>query len=390
MRKSSAFALIGLIVILLFSAGVIRLFARRFSTGDTYPHYSSLRNDPLGTRVLYEALEGCCGFRVSRNFQSYRHIGEQTDGALLILGIPFMSAEHMDKRSVHDLTTFVQNGGRLVIALYPARREDPFPDAEKERTQETNIEGFRDSYVPLCKAWGFAMKYKPRETATASQPSASPDSSLPQSISCRTDLVLEASVNSWHTVFERDGNPVVMEREFGKGTIVLSALSYFLSNEAMIKERHPSMLLWLSGSKAKIIFDEYSHGIARAPGVAALGRKYHLEWFLGGVAVLALLFVWRNAASFLPPHLSGPGAEPAPHGKDQVDALTNLLRRNIVKTQVLGACYNEWAKSLGREAEESKQRIQKVEQLIHQAPGGAEKSAVDVYNAISEMLQRRT
>ena len=157
----------------------------------------------------------------------------------------------------------------------------------------------------------------------------------------------------------------------------------------MVKERHPSLLLWLSGSKSKVLFDEHCHGITRSPGVAALGLKYQLQWFLGGVLVLSILFVWRNAASFLPPYGSGVAAGPVTIRKDQVDALTNLLRRNIAKSQVLGACYNEWTKSLGKEADDSKQRMQKVEQLIRQARGEEEKKAVAVYNAISELLQRR-
>ena len=389
MRKSSAFALIGLLAILLFSAGVVRLFAWRFSTGDSYPPYSSLRNDPLGTKVFYEALEGCGRFRVSRNFQSYRHIREHTDGVLLILGIPVWTVERVDRNSVQALAGFVQNGGRLVITFYPVSAENPFLSSEKEPTNETSKKRSRALYASLPEEWGFTMKTRPRETTAASRASALQTSSLPESISCNTDLVFAASADTWHTVFEREGNPVVMERELGNGTIVLSALSYFISNEAMVKERHPSLLLWLSGSKTKVIFDEDSHGITETPGVAALGRKYQLQWFLGGVLVLAALFVWRNTASFLPSYGSGAEAGPVTPPKDQVDALTNLLRRNIPKTQVLGACYNEWTKSLGKEADDSKQRIQKVEQLIHQARGEEEKKAAAVYNAISELLQRR-
>jgi len=283
----------------------------------------------------------------------------------------------------------VQNGGRLVITFYPVSADDPFLPSEKEPADETSKKRSRALYESLPQKWGFTMKTERREATAASRASDLQTSSLPQSISCHTDLFFASSASTWRTVFERDGNPVVMERTLGNGTIVLSALSYFLSNEAMVKERHPSLLLWLSGSKTRVIFDEHTHGITKTPGVATLGRKYQLQWFLGGALVLAILFVWRNGASFLPPYESGVEAGPVTPPKDEVDALTNLLRRNIPKTQVLGACYNEWTKSLGKEADDSKQRVQKVEQLVHQARGEEEKKAVAIYNAISEILQRR-
>ena len=44
-------------LIVVFGAGVIRLFQLRFEAGDVYPPYSSYRADPLGTRALYQSLE---------------------------------------------------------------------------------------------------------------------------------------------------------------------------------------------------------------------------------------------------------------------------------------------------------------------------------------------
>ena len=41
------------------------LFQLRFEQGDIYPAYSSLRADPLGTKVFYESLETLPGLSVA-------------------------------------------------------------------------------------------------------------------------------------------------------------------------------------------------------------------------------------------------------------------------------------------------------------------------------------
>ena len=60
-----------LLVLLLiaFLLGVGHLFVLRFQTGDVYPAYSSLRSDPLGTRVLYESLENLGDITLQRNYR---------------------------------------------------------------------------------------------------------------------------------------------------------------------------------------------------------------------------------------------------------------------------------------------------------------------------------
>ena len=50
--------------------GVWHLLNLRFSAGDVYPHYSSFRSDPLGSRVYYESLSQLDHTRVRRFIQS--------------------------------------------------------------------------------------------------------------------------------------------------------------------------------------------------------------------------------------------------------------------------------------------------------------------------------
>jgi len=111
-------------------------------------------------------------------------------------------------------------------------------------------------------------------------------------------------------------------------------------------ERHPQLLLWLIGGHSKIIFDESHFGIYKQPSVAQLIRRYRFHWFFAALAVLALLFVWKSAAYFVPP-----AADDAPDGadvvseKDYTQGLIALLRRNISGNQILQVCAKEWAQT---------------------------------------------
>ena len=102
-------------------------------------------------------------------------------------------------------------------------------------------------------------------------------------------------------IFAVENHPVIIERKWGKGTLVLSSDSYFISNEALQNERQTELLVWLIGSSREVIFDEAHFGIYENPGIASLIRKYRLHGLVLGVIVLAILFVWRRAVSFVPP-----------------------------------------------------------------------------------------
>ena len=79
------------IIMCVFLIGVFKLFVLRFEGGDIYPAYSSLRSDPLGTKVLYESLENLKSRLISRNYRSLYRGGSRKDITLfyLVLVNPF-------------------------------------------------------------------------------------------------------------------------------------------------------------------------------------------------------------------------------------------------------------------------------------------------------------
>ncbi|MGA2555338.1 MAG: hypothetical protein ABSG04_03605, partial [Verrucomicrobiota bacterium] len=113
---------------------------------------------------------------------------------------------------------------------------------------------------------------------------------------------------NWQTLYQRKGHPVIVQRAFGPGSLVLSTDSYFLSNEALRRERHAELLAWLVGPHPDVIFDETHLGVEERPGVAGLMRQYHLQGVLLALALIAALFIWRNSLPLVPPPAARPDA----------------------------------------------------------------------------------
>jgi hypothetical protein len=173
---------------------------------------------------------------------------------------------------------------------------------------------------------------------------------LPAAVSWHSNLYFELLNDSWQTLYSIHGNPVIVERPMGQGTLVLCADSFFISNEALRSERHPQLLAWLLGHPAKVIFDETHFGIYKQTGVADLLRHYRFKWFFVSLSLLALLFVWKNAVYFVPPRQAGtPAGADVVSEKDFTSGLIALLRRNFPDSKVLQICVQEWEQTFKKD-----------------------------------------
>ena len=129
------------------------------------------------------------------------------------------------------------------------------------------------------------------------------------------------------------------------------------------------------------------------PGIAALVRKYRLHGVVTGLVLLAGLFVWKNAVSFVPVYgedqaeVSGDAVT----GKDSAAGFVNLLRRSISSSQIVPVCFAEWkrARAPGRvELDKKMEQAAAViaEELARQA---RERNAVECYRKISRIVSAR-
>jgi len=127
-----------------------------------------------------------------------------------------------------------------------------------------------------------------------------------------------------------------------------------------------------------VIFDENHFGVVETGSVTKLMHKYHLE---GAVAILALaaaLFLWRSAASFLPPRTIATADSVA--GRDSIEGMAALLHRGVQESDLIDVCFAEWSKSAQRQP-----RAHTVEEEIRRLKD----SPVAAYRAAARTLTEK-
>ena len=380
-----------------FGWGLVALFNLRFAAGDAQPEYSSLRSDPLGTKALYESLAPI--LPVERNLRPLLKIPDDQPATLLFAGVkqndldlPWAEFKHLEG--------FLQRGGRIVITLYPSyqmtftnsaklmkRVRNP-PARRKEKNDDPFLKNLEE--VQLGKEWGFGvifdrLKKPPGDAWQPVSVSSTDPNRVPASLSWHSALCFSALDPAWRVIYERNGQPVLIERKRGAGSIVLATDSYFLSNEAMRAERHPALLAWIAGTSPRVIFDETHLGVAEDPGIAALARKYRLHGLLAGLLLLGALFIWKNAAAFGPPRAADTDGNHV-LGKDSASGFVNLLRRGIAPAALLPLCVEEWKKSRHLDRQHSAERLARADAAL---AAQYQSNPVEAYRNVSRILNEK-
>jgi hypothetical protein len=116
------FAILGLV----FLIGLIELLLLRFETGDVYPAYSSLRSDPLGTRVLHDSIEKINSSLVSRNYLQLQQLEFKNHMTFFYLGASVFDPEYASPDLLKLAEHLTHAGGRLVLSFMPIVKSRPF------------------------------------------------------------------------------------------------------------------------------------------------------------------------------------------------------------------------------------------------------------------------
>ena len=418
------------IVVLSFIYGVVQLFLLRFEAGDVYPVYSSLRSDPLGSRAFYSSLENMNENRVSRNYQTLRNLKFEDHTALFYIGLAAFDAVSVSREWLKVFEELTNSGGRMILSFLPVEkkpadwrlstcfepaeeaqdkdkppRSDVYDDSEKTGENDENkpqtvpgrqTEGTSGKCVSLKEHWGvtFAFDEEPSDKADYHSNDLSPSriAGLPQTISWHTALFFDELDATWRVIYTADGRPVIIERPYGKGSLVLSADSYFLSNEALRSERHPELLAWTLGQSANVVFDETHFGIFKHPGVLSLIKKYRFQWFIFTIGILAVLFIWKNSVYFVPPpkeSRSQPGRGFL-SDRDSSQGLISLLRRNIPASKLLQTCIREWERGIQPQNRIRNEKLRRAKSALQMIENQSPKSIdpVLVYRRISKIFSK--
>jgi hypothetical protein len=393
---------LALVALLIF--GTAQLFALRMQTGDIYPPYSSLRTDPLGIKALHDSLAEVPGMEVRRSYREPAR-GQAPVAANFYAGL---SREGFDGIGVKEsganlLVDRVSLGSRAVFTFPPEniqresrsrfgsratpsgkagegraakatpqpekpakgssneRRQtapttpDPKKDAGKnDASKEKEEEKKKDRHVEvadatLARIWGVKLVAWKGVTDAPFKADAvlqSKSRGLEPVVPWHSALYFEDLVPAWRVIYKCKEKPVVIERPWGDGSVVLASDSFFLSNEALHSaERAPLLLSWLVGPHSVVIFDEEHHHIAENPGVMTLMRKYRLQGVLAGLGLLALLFIWQQAVPFAPKSRAQTPEMDVVSGRSSEEGLITLLRRSVPGPALLETCMAEWRKN---------------------------------------------
>jgi hypothetical protein len=409
MRNRAAWIPIILLAIA-FAAGILRLFELRFERGDMYPPYSTLRTDPLGCRVLYDSLDELPGIDVSRHHDELDQIQFQPPPALVFAGSDTFGWDLRWRKNSDAMHNALAAGGRVVVALLPQGAtwftnntsrlnyddddDDEIPFNPFSKNSETNKPSSHSKTNSLTStnrtlraftSWGFevAADYSDRldKLDPVAQRTTNAPAWLPAEIPCHTHAYFKSNT-AWRVCYEREGKPVVIERDMSGGSMIVIADAYVLSNEAMLKDRRPDFMSWLIGDRTRIVFDESHHGIAYDNGFGDLARKYGLQGFLIGLLLLVALYVWMSSVPLLPRETDANiAAETRIAGRDSAAGLINLLRRNIPEKTLLAECLTAW-ESAKPEAISPERRAE-IQRIT-----ATEKNPVTAYRAITAAMRK--
>jgi hypothetical protein len=421
-----------------FIGGLARLFALRYQVGDIYPEYSSLRADPLGTKALATALDELPEVEVRRNFKPLPKLHPDRPVTLVYAGVTHRAV--WTNAELAAFNTLILNGSRAVFTFFPVEspptpKEDeqaradarqkkqdqtedeksgdqkkatpqekptPKPDQGKaakdqkkgnhekagadDEDAQSQFVGFHD----VAKRWGFDFGYLPVEKGKTFDRHAAliePGGHLESDISWHSALYFRDLKPQWKVLYMCGTMPVIIERQFGQGSIVLVADSFLVSNEALRAERHPQLLSRLFSGPPIIIFDEEHNHLRENPGIASLARKYHLHGVVAGLALLAIFFVWKNMVRFIPAYPTSTDEGNVVAGKESAEGFVNLLRRSISPSAIFGVCLAEWRKTFkGRPRE-----LALAEEIWakEQARPSRQRDPLTTYRAISRAIARK-
>ena len=369
--------------VVVFAGGVLQLWTLRFDSGDIYRPYSSLRTDPLSVRALYESLEQLPEVSVRRNFKPLRRLTRSDADTLFYLGVdsetippvsqtPTSGPAARRKTQAGAIHDFASNGGRVVISFAPRaggrvdvlrllfRGSDGIENLDDLTSSNSSITDLGLSVKPEERAEWKKLHNVP---ATGSDPlsSAWPD------VPWHGSLYFGDLTDDWKVIFSRDGKPVIVERAFGSGSIVLCADTYFLSNQALVSPdgRNAHLLAWLAGSRS-VLFDETHLGSVHKEGIASLGRRHGLTNLFFVLLVIASLYVWKSCVSVLPrdpeqiEELGGREVS----GKSSSVGLHHLLRKCIPTSEILGVCMKHWAASAPTKRPKQREDMDKILAIV--------------------------
>ena len=312
-----------LALVALFLFGLVWILNLAIARAPVFGEHSTMRADPLGAKALYETLAAIPGVRVERNLRRAGRLAG-VKATVFWIGSPAGALLGWQKQELASFEAIVRGGGRLVLGVLPTP-----PAMLQVQPKGAPLHNITSE---MEKRW--QLRIERQRVPKSEEPSSE--------MARQTSLWLVPLTAEWKCLEERDSHCLAVERAFGTGTIVITLETFPLSNQGLREKRRPAWIATLVGPWQRVIFDETHLGVQESGSVGTLIRQFRLEAAALMLVALAALFIWRNAASFLPARPLAPDLGLA---ADAHRSMVLLLRRSIAPEALAAACLDEWQRA---------------------------------------------
>jgi hypothetical protein len=288
---------------------------------------------PYGHRAVYELLREL-GFPVRRSFAPPDRIAA---GSAVWWIRPDGLCSREDETPLWELTGFLEQGGTALV--FPPRDcsrigslEIPSrggrsaaegseggeaEDAQREKSEEEPEPDLLDRWREGDLGVGYVATETQRLEGGPGPGSRELDAPRLLRFSESGDFEVRARL---------EGEPFILEKPVGEGTLVLIADGSFLINAFLDHADNAPLVVDLASHYGVDLLDEFGHGMHRErDAISYLARSSALPVF-AGLALLGLLALWRG--STLPQRCVDAGGPPAPALDRFVASLAALYARS--------------------------------------------------------------
>ncbi len=371
-------ALLGLTV-----AGFAALFRLRLDRGDSFPMYSSLRSDAFGLRALHDSLARLPEVTVTRSYAPLEELAAGPVRTIVLAGVWHGELHAMRAEEARAIEAALRAGCRVVIATRDVHDlsdvDEVWTDDDGQEPEEVAKEKEEEkTTMDLAGRW--EVRTNVRWLVRDALPAEHAPEGAAEMPRWTSDVYFRFPLEvPWRVFYRRGGEAVLIEREVGRGSVVLAGSGFFLTNEALQRSRSAELLAAVVGQNRRVEFHEGYLGVIEQRGVMALAKSYGLTGAWVMLAVAAGFFAWHRMALFVPPVSE---AREVAMTYRPTAGLEALLRRALAPQELAEACVaaaRRWLRPT--DVERAEAALKKA-----QAEGA---SAGETYNAIARALRRR-
>ena len=357
-------------MVLLFAFSAYKIMAMRYRKGDVYSRYSSLRHDPMGTSIFFQSLKKM-GYQVETIREAKLPEDVNPQDTILFYISPSL---YISKESREGIIGFILEGGRVFISDKHGNRLMNFFDThivynENNSKEDENDNNKQEDDRNAINAGLFDFGN--------------------EKLKVFNESTLECKWPKSKPVYKLDGQDIILLLNHGKGDIIISSETYFISNESLVKEPPVRFLTWIMNGRKRVLVDEYHHGISYKKGISFLFKKYNLYWFIGYLILIFLLYLWHVL-----PYFQTPLPRPQ-RAKLQVQSsltgYTQLLTKTIPKNKILSICFEQWIKGSRNRffIEQNKKEIIYIKEKTELTNMDKDEELISKYNKIYNMIKER-